>query len=166
MTFIDFIEKKGDILISVIFVVDFSFASCLWIISSPNVGNFDKLLYSIYMVIFGFLSSYLPVLFKLHRLLRKESGKLPYSKAILKKQINFQRLFIFFYTILVFVLARFMDFIEFNRQSYFVLKFIYVISLNLCFGFFFYVIEIKYKKIAIIIALGTLNLIALLGLFY
>ncbi len=166
MTIIDYIEKRGEIWISMIFIIDFSFASCFWIISSPNIGNFAKLLYSIYMVVFSLLSIYLPILFYLHRLWRKESGKLPYSEAILKKQKKFQRLFIFFYTLSVFVIARVMDFIEFDIQLYFVLKVIFVISINLCFGFFFHVIEIKNKRILIIIALGSLNLFALPGLFY
>lgn len=58
-----------------------------------------------------------------------------------------------------------MDFLEFNSQSYFIIKLIFVISSNFIVGFFLYAIEMKYKKTIFIIAIITLNLIAMLGLF-
>ena len=104
-------------------------------------------------------------MFKVQRFIRKKSGNQPYSEESLKKQKRFEDLFFFLYTILLFSLNRVMDFIELDGQSYFILKTIYVISSNIFVGFFFYVIEIKHKMAIFIIALVTLNLVAVLGLF-
>jgi len=161
----NFIDKRGNILISVIVFIDFSIASCLWIISSPYIGNFGKVISMIFMIAFGFLPYILPLLVKLLKVFRKESGKPSYSEELLKKQQSFNKLFFFFYIVLLFFLNRVMNFIEFSLLSYFVLKLIYLISTNLLFGFTLYVIEIKHKGNGIIGVLLIYNSFALFSVF-
>lgn len=165
MTFYDFIKDKGATLISVIFIIDFSFTSWFWIFLSPAVSEIVKVEYVSKMMIFCLLPWFIPVMFKLQQFLRKESGKKAYSKDILDKQKQITTIFTFLYNILVFSLTRVMDFLEFSIQSYFALQLIFVISITIIIVFFFYGIETKYKKLELTIALLMLYLIVILGFF-
>lgn len=165
MKVIDFIDKWGNIIISLIIFINFSISSCYWIISSPYGSNFGKFISISFSIMFG-LSPYIyPFLVRLLKLYRELSGVSSYSEELQRIQQSFKTLFIFVYTILLFVLNRVMNFIEYNMVSDFYLKLIYIISTNFLFGFSGYVIKIKPEWNRIITILFIFNLFAFPTLF-
>lgn len=163
MKLIDFLDKNLQHIFSVIFFVDFSITSWIWIAFSPILSEYEKVNYISMMILFCLMPWILQLAIKVIQWEREEFGTKSYPKVTKEKKEKFTKLFEFFYTILVFSLTRVMDFMEFNEQSYFALRLVFMIALNIFIVIWIHIVVIKYKKIIIIITLIILNSIFILS---
>lgn len=154
MKFFDFIHKKGSYILYALIFLDFFITLWIWITPSPVLNFIDKLYHIISMSMWCLFPWVLQSLIKEYQPLRKKFGINSNSKNRIK---NFQEIFDFFYSILVFSQTRVMDFMEFNEQSWIVLNLIYTIAGNLFCIVWISLTTLKYRKIITVIFIVLYN---------
>ncbi len=129
----EWVAKNNIKIIFVLFLIEYCITIWMWISANPNInllGNINYFLWLFFFAVFPYIIK-------------------NYLKTLANGSKNFELL----YVITIWILARIINFLEFNYVSYSLISFI---TLNFCFGLFFIAIHAYKTGILIILGLNIL----------